>query len=100
VKLMTLDADEFLRRFLLHVLPRGFMRIRHFGLLANRARPHTLPRCRHLLGQPPPDDGLPESAIALLRRLTGIDLTCCPVCGQGRMQITAIVNVLPPPDSS
>jgi hypothetical protein len=100
VKIMTLDADEFLRRFLLHVLPRGFVRIRHFGLLANRARHGTLPRCRHLLGQPPPDDAPPESASALLYRLTGIDLTCCPLCGKGPLHITALGNGRPPPDSS
>ena len=46
---MTLSADEFLRRFLLHVLPRGFVRIRHFGLLANRRRAELLPLCRRLL---------------------------------------------------
>ena len=49
-KVMTLDAREFLRRFLLHVVPRGFMRIRHFGLLANRTRRGTVTRCRDLLG--------------------------------------------------
>ena len=48
---MTLTADEFLRRFLLHVLPRGFVRIRFFGFLANRRRADLLPRCRQLLAQ-------------------------------------------------
>ena len=46
---MTLSADEFLRRFLLHILPRGFTRIRHFGILANRSRPEFIPLCRQLL---------------------------------------------------
>ena len=46
---MTLSADEFLRRFLLHILPRGFTRIRHFGILANRSRPEFVPLCRQLL---------------------------------------------------
>jgi hypothetical protein len=100
VKLMTLDADEFLRRFLLHVLPRGFMRIRHFGLLANRTRHASLPRCRDLLGQPPAADAPVESVAAVMHRLTGIDLSGCPVCGKGRMQLTALVNTTPPPDSS
>jgi hypothetical protein len=49
-KLMTLSVDEFLRRFLLHILPQGFVRIRHFGFLANRRRPTTLPLCFQLLG--------------------------------------------------
>ena len=48
LKSMPLDAQEFIRRFLLHVLPDGFMRIRHFGFLANRAKKHALPQCRKL----------------------------------------------------
>jgi hypothetical protein len=91
VKIMALDADEFLRRFLLHVVPRGFMRIRHFGLLANRTRRGTLTQCRDLLGQPPTEATPPESVAVLVHRLTGVDLARCPVCGEGRMQITAIV---------
>jgi len=51
---MTLSRDEFLRRFLLHVLPSGFMRIRHFGLFANRTRARKLALARAALGQPPP----------------------------------------------
>ncbi|MCL4395747.1 MAG: IS91 family transposase [Chloroflexi bacterium] len=101
VKIMTLAADEFLRRFLLHVVPSGFMRIRHFGLLANRTRRGTLTQCRAFLGYPPPEDAQPESVAVLLHRLTGVDLSRCPVCRAGRMQITAIVGpVPPPPDTS
>jgi hypothetical protein len=85
-KTMTLDAPEFIRRFLLHVLPNGFMRIRHFGFLANRAKKHALPQCRKLLGLNP---ALPEiaknSAHDLLLELTGIDLNRCPRCQQGTM---------------
>ncbi len=99
-KILTLDVNEFLRRFLLHVMPRGFMRIRHFGLLANRARRSALTRCRAFLGQPPPSDPQPESVAALLQRLTGIDLSRCPVCHEGRMQIAVIVNTASPPDTS
>jgi hypothetical protein len=91
LKVMTLEADEFLRRFLLHIVPRGFMRIRHFGLLANRTRRGTGARCRDLLGHPPPEDVQPESVAVLMQRLTGVDLSCCPVCDEGRMQLTAIV---------
>ena len=101
VKVMALDADEFLRRFLLHVVPRGFMRIRHFGLLANRTRRGTLAQCRDLLGQPPAEEIPPESVTMLMQRLTGVDLSRCPLCGEGRMQRTAIVPVVgPPPDTS
>jgi hypothetical protein len=100
-KVMTLEADEFLRRFLLHVVPRGFMRIRHFGLLANRTRRRTLSRCRDLLGQPPTEEARSESVAVLMHRLTGVDLSRCPVCGQGRMQINAIlVSAAPSPDTS
>ena len=52
-KLLTLSLDEFLRRFLLHVLPKGFVRIRHFGFLAHRRRATTLPLCFQLLGSAP-----------------------------------------------
>ena len=98
---MTLEADEFLRRFLLHVVPHGFMRIRHFGLLANRTRRTRVRQCRDLLGQPPPDAIPLESSHALLRRLTGIDLSRCPVCGEGHLHLTAIVVHPPaPPDTS
>jgi hypothetical protein len=101
VKVMTLEADEFLRRFLLHVVPSGFMRIRHFGLLANRTRRGTLARCRDLLGLLPTEDSPPESVAAMLRRLTGVDLWRCPVCGEGRMQITTIiVHLALSPDTS
>ena len=77
------------------------MRIRHFGLLANRTRRGTLTRCRALLGQSPPDDARPESITELMQRLTGVDLVRCPVCGEGRMQITVMVVSGPSsPDTS
>ena len=101
VKTMTLHTDEFLRRFLLHIVPRGFMRIRHFGLLANRSRRDALTRCRALLDQPPPEDAPVESVAGLFQRLTGIDLSRCPVCRQGRMRTTAvIVPTVLAPDTS
>jgi Putative transposase/Transposase zinc-binding domain len=101
VKILTLQAPEFLRRFLLHIVPRGFTRIRHFGLLANRSRRETLTRCRSLLGQPATYEAPSESTAALMHRLTGIDLERCPMCGEGRMQLTTILmHVTPPPDTS
>ena len=86
VKVMDLDGDEFLRRFLLHVVPDGFVRIRHFGLLANRRRAAALAQCRLLLTQPPPPADLPESVRDLMLRVTGIDIARCPVCQQGCLQ--------------
>ena len=100
VKILTLETDEFLRRFLLHVVPRGFMRIRHVGLLANRPRRALLQRCRALLNAAPVDEPPSESVNALVLRLTGVDRTIGPVCGTGRMQVTAVVHARPPPDSS
>ena len=94
VKLMALETDEFLRRFLLHVVPDGFVRIRHVGFLANRTRQAKLARCRQLLAQPPAPAAHPlESVQALMLRLTGVDLKRCPVCQQGRMRRT---DILPP----
>jgi hypothetical protein len=87
---MTLDGREFLRRFLLHAVPSGFMRIRHFGLLANRVRAENLAACRRLLSPPPsPVDVLPTLLVALsliAAPLPGAtDHACCPACGRGRL---------------
>jgi hypothetical protein len=72
---MTLSAPEFLPPFLLHVLPGGFVRIRHFGLLANRGRTATLARCRALLAAVPPEAATgPEPVASLMFRLTGVDI--------------------------
>jgi Putative transposase/Transposase zinc-binding domain len=79
---MTLDADEFIRRFLLHVLPSGFQRLRHYGFLANRHKARTLRRCRELLGQPPdPPPRCPQNVVQWMQAVMGIDLTQCPHCG-------------------
>jgi len=83
-KIMTLDAIEFIRRFLLHVLPSGFVKIRHFGFLANRNRSLRLDLCRKLLGTP-----LPVEATAGL--LTAQQKCAaerrCPVCQNGQLRI-------------
>ncbi len=87
VKVMDLDAAEFLRRFLLHLVPDGFVRLRHFGLLANRCRPANLTQCRTLLAQPPaPPREPPESVRAVMLRVTGIDIDRCPFCHQGLLR--------------
>jgi hypothetical protein len=95
VKIMDLEVDEFLRRFLLHVVPAGFVRIRHFGLLANRRRAAALAQCRALLAQPPPPPAPPESVRELVLRITGIDIERCPVCQQGVLQ--PLGRLLPTP---
>jgi hypothetical protein len=81
---LTLPAEEFLRRFLLHVLPDRFVRIRSYGLLANRSREAHLALCRRLL---PPARSSPRVEIpgdwqSLLQHLTGRDTAACPHCGQ------------------
>jgi hypothetical protein len=88
-KLMTLHAEAFLRRFLLHVLPKAFVRIRHYGLLANSVRRERIALSRRLLGV---REEIAASAPAeawheLLLRLTGKDVTCCPNCA-GRLHVT------------
>jgi len=98
VKVMALEAEEFIRRFLLHVVPDGFVRIRHFGLLANRTRTTKLARCRQLLGQPPaPAPAEPASVRALMLRLTGLDIERCAVCQRGRLRVTEILPPTPRP---
>ncbi len=67
VKTMTLSADEFIRRFLLHVLPNGFQRIRYYGFLGNRYRQQKLDQCRRLLGMPSPVS-CPQTGRRLTRR--------------------------------
>jgi hypothetical protein len=89
VKVMRLAAGEFIRRFLLHILPSGWVRIRHYGLLGNRCRAFTLPASRIALSQPPPVPLTPVSAPELMRRLTGIDIERCPHCHQGRLAVIA-----------
>ena len=87
---MTLDAEEFIRRFPLHVMPQGFMRVRHFGFLANRTKKHALPQCRKLLGLNPALLEIPKrSAHDLLLELTGIDLSRCPSCKHGTIIVIA-----------
>jgi hypothetical protein len=90
-RIMALGAEELLRRFLLHTLPAGFVKIRHYGLLGNRCRHEKITRCRMLLGQPAPEPSEPASVEARMLRLTGINIARCPVCQQGRMRMIAIL---------
>ena len=93
-KVMTLEAAEFIRRFLLHALPGGLMRLRHYGVLSNRCRRSQLSVCRLLLGQPEPLPKPPESAAALMQRLTGIDVERCPHCQKGRLKVMMTIHPL------
>jgi hypothetical protein len=91
-KTMTLSKTEFIRRFMLHVVPNGFVRIRHYGFLSNRSRKEKLDRCMVLLGTPPVKDNSPEKEkqaghwYDLIMQLTGKDPTLCPVCAVGHLK--------------
>lgn len=91
-KQLSLAAPVFVRRFLLHVLPRGFVRVRHFGIQANVCRARLLDQARRALGSPAPaqpDEGCRESWESLFRRLTGHDPNRCPFCGRGTLHTLA-----------
>ena len=88
LKTMTLDGQEFIRRFLPHVLPRGFVRIRYYGILANPHREQNIALCRQLLGVKQdhvPEPFLSENCMEHFERITGESICLCPVCRQGRM---------------
>lgn len=109
LKIMTLRAEEFVRRFLLHVLPKRFVRIRHYGVLAGRNVTTKLKRCRQLLGKPPiPPTPLVQKTWAdWLMAWTATDPRCCPRC-QGpltrqalpRPHTSAALPSIPTMDSS
>jgi hypothetical protein len=92
---MTLTAHEFIRRFLIHVLPDGFQRIRYYGYLCNRQRATKLVQCRELLAMAQAKAILRSSVKDdyrdLYETLTGKSLTLCPVCAIGHMRITEIL---------
>jgi hypothetical protein len=94
-KLLTLDATEFIRRFLLHILPERFIKIRHYGILSNRQRKRKLSRCRELLGVATGQDNTNkvgrEPWEELLTRITGVDPNVCPRCGQGQMKLKEVL---------
>jgi Putative transposase len=93
-KTVALTAEEFIRRFLLHILPDGFQRIRYYGFLANCCRKQKLALCRQLLEMP-----LPEARCQVKKdyrdryeQLTGTSLTTCPVCHQGHMLVIEVLE--------
>jgi hypothetical protein len=93
-KTMSLDAGEFIRRFLLHILPEGFVKIRYFGLFANRVRKTHLDACRDALGVEAPQE-VHETWEEHLCRLTGVNPRECPVC-HGLMRREIIFRRGPP----
>jgi len=91
---LTLEGVEFIRRFLMHILPKGFVKIRHYGLLANRNKKIKLKLCRKLTCSPtykPKFEGL--KTIEILCILMGRDVTACPLCRKGKMR--AVYSLFP-----
>jgi hypothetical protein len=86
---ITITAVEFIRRFLLHSLPRGFVRIRHYGFLANRNRNENLNAIRELMGLSDHFEKEGASIEEMILQLTGVDITVCPCCAKGKMQFFA-----------
>jgi hypothetical protein len=82
----TIAAVEFIRRFLLHALPNGFVKIRHYGFLANRNRTKNLDKIRQLHNLPQIAKITEKSVQEMMHSLTGIDINVCPCCGKGKMQ--------------
>jgi hypothetical protein len=97
LKTMTLSADEFIRRCLLHVLPQGFHRIRYYGFLGNRHRQQKLALCRPLLGMELREETAPAAQAEQDYRdryqaLTGSSLWACPLCHRGRMIVIQVIE--------
>jgi Putative transposase/Transposase zinc-binding domain len=93
-KTMTLDAHEFIRRFLLHVIPKGFVRVRHFGFLANNSK-SLLSKCRQLLDLDPTVPKLSQRSVhEMMLQLTGIDISRCPLCQKGTLVFVAGLPVV------
>lgn len=94
-KEMVLPAVEFMRRFLQHVLPKRFVRVRHYGLLAPRYRRQKLTRCRALLGFWREDVTMPASRAEILTAMWAHDPQQCPLCGVGKMRSYAELKAQP-----
>lgn len=86
---LTLEAVEFIRRFLLHGLPAGFVRIRHYGFLANRYRHEHLAKIKHAMALPTQSNRASDSLPSMMLSLTGIDITLCPNCRKASLQTVA-----------
>lgn len=94
-KLMTLSANEFIRRFLIHILPDGFMKIRHYGLLGNRNKTTKLKLCKQLTHTPLLTKEK-ASTLQLIQKITGADLSKCPICGSDKPKRFTCLDKSPP----
>jgi hypothetical protein len=95
-KFMTVEAEEFIRRFIMHILPSKFVKIRHYGILSNRSRVSKLKRCKAILGVRKSVENLKKlselSTAELFLKITGVDILKCPCCGDGKMERKRKVN--------
>lgn len=93
-KRITLDTNEFIRRYLLHILPPRFVKIRHYGILSNRNK-KKIQRCRRFLGKPNSKmtkQAKKENWVEFLTRITGNDPTVCPACKKGKMNVKQTIH--------
>jgi hypothetical protein len=90
-QLLRLDGPEFVRRFMLHILPTGIKRIRHYGVLASSCKEVKLAAARAALQMPPSNPLAWESAHAFMARVAKVDVGLCPCCGLGRLRVTAVL---------
>jgi hypothetical protein len=101
VKPLTIPVTDFIGRFLLHVLPRGFQKVRAYGWLAPRHKTTALTAIRaHLHALPPPPPPAGETAPQRILRLTGVDVTRCPICGKGTLTCVGELPALRSPERS
>lgn len=96
-KLMTLECNEFIRRFLMHVLPYRFVKIRHFGILSNRNCQGKLFKCKKLTGASLSSIPKKLTTVELLLKLTGRDVTLCPCCQKGHMKRQTLLTLMAVP---
>ena len=96
-KLMTIEGNEFIRRFLMHVLPYRFVKIRHFGILSNRNRQGKLLKCKKLTGVNLFSIPKKLTTVELLLKLTGRDVTLCPCCQKGHMKRQTLLPLMAVP---
>ena len=94
---LTVPAQTFIERFLLHVLPKGFKRIRHYGLIGPAHKTTRLAAARAALDAPAPDPVVVESVEAFMRRIDQHQRMCCPHCGKGQFVTTATIAAVPLP---
>jgi hypothetical protein len=89
---ILIDGQDFIARFLQHVLPPGFKRIRHYGLLSPALKAQKLAAARAALAMPAANEQAREDAAAFLKRVAGIDIACCPHCRLGQWRTTKILQ--------